>query len=69
MKTFKVSNLAHTNDIEIWVLQNNMAGKISYDWIKHHIAFEHESDATAFSLRFGLRPVETKLEAMLKSME
>lgn len=50
-----------------WLLDNGLLGSVSYEWIKGQLAFEKQEDAVAFSLIFGIYPVETTLDKMIKN--
>lgn len=57
------------DDAGIWLNENELLKSISYDWLTGVLAFEAESDATAFSLKFGIYPFKIKLDLMLENEE
>lgn len=50
-----------------WITEMNLFGSVSYDWIKKVITFEHEEDAIAFMLTFGIQRHETIVDRMIKN--
>ena len=63
---FKLASRKDFVAVSDWLLNNNMFANITYDWITLILTFEHEHDALAFSLAFGVSRHETKLEQMIK---
>ncbi len=66
LTTYKITSRVSTTEVGEWITENNMFERVSFDWVKKHLMFEDTEDATAFSLRFGLRPVETTLDRMIR---
>jgi hypothetical protein len=67
MKTFRLLSNTPVDNINNWIRVNDMNGKISYNWINQHLVFENDEDATAFSLRFAIIAIESKIDMMLKN--
>jgi len=69
MITYKLNSNTSTDVIGEWMKINNMFERVSFDWVKKHLVFEYDEDATAFSLRFGIKKIETTLDKMIKNEE
>jgi len=69
MITYKLNSNISTDVIGEWMKINNMFERVSFDWVKKHLVFEYGEDATAFSLRFGIKKIETTLDKMIKNEE